>query len=214
MRLVIAFALCLSTFGAQAHDNRHHIHFIHHSRRYRARSSHKRVIHYATRDCIETGNIMHPCKDGTGGTFRLMQAARRTERRGQQLIDYAPAYQPNEQNWLYGAARQVKRVLHRAAIIIGGRPRGCPHAYCGCFASLEVFGRIIPRLNLAANWERFPRAVPAPGMIAVKNHHVFVIKSVNSDGTVIAEDGNSGHGLSRIHTMSLRGYEVVNPHGV
>ena len=60
MRLVIAFALCWSTFGAQAHDNRHHSHFIHHSRRFRARSSHKRVIHSATWECIDTRIILHP----------------------------------------------------------------------------------------------------------------------------------------------------------
>ncbi len=98
--------------------------------------------------------------------------------------------------------------------VVGGRPAGCPHAYCGCSASLRVFGKIIPELNLAANWGRkFPPASPAPGMAAYRNHHVFIIESVNGDGTVVAHDGNSGHGLTRIHTVSLRGYKVVDPHG-
>lgn len=97
--------------------------------------------------------------------------------------------------------------------IIGGRPSGCPHRYCGCSASLKVFGKIIPELNLAANWRRFPSASPAPGMAAWRWGHVFVIQSVNSDGTVVAHDGNSGRGLTRIHTVSLRGYRVVDPNG-
>ena len=88
-----------------------------------------------------------------------------------------------------------------------------PHAYCGCSASLRVFGRIIPELNLAANWRRFPAAIAAAGMAAWRYGHVFIIESVNGDGTVVAHDGNSGHGLTRIHTVSLRGYHVVNPHG-
>ena len=99
------------------------------------------------------------------------------------------------------------------ARVIGGRPFGCPHAYCGCSASLHVFGRIIPELNLASNWGRkFSPASPAPGMAAYRNHHVFIIESVNGDGTVVAHDGNSGGGLTRLHTVSLAGYRVVDPH--
>jgi len=97
--------------------------------------------------------------------------------------------------------------------VIGGRPSGCPVAYCGCSASIKVFGRIIPELNLAANWRRFPSTSPAPGMAAWRWHHVFIIESVNGDGTVVAHDGNSGRGLTRLHTVSLRGYHVVNPNG-
>jgi hypothetical protein len=97
--------------------------------------------------------------------------------------------------------------------VIGGRPSGCPHAYCGCEASRYLFGRIIAELNRAAAWFQFPRAAPAPGMAAVRRHHVFIILSVNGDGTVMAHDGNSGHGLTREHNVSLRGYTVVNPHG-
>jgi len=97
--------------------------------------------------------------------------------------------------------------------IVGGRPAGCPHAFCGCGTSLHIFGRIIPELNLAANWRRFPPAYPAPGMVAWRWGHVFAIESVNGDGTVIAYDPNSGGHRTRIHTVSLRGYHVVNPHG-
>ena len=111
--------------------------------------------------------------------------------------------------------RPIRQARHYSSGrgVIGGRPAGCPHAFCGCGASLHIFGRIIPELNLAANWFKFPRANPAPGMVAVRNHHVFVIEGVNGDGTVLAFDANSGHHLTRVHNVSLRGYSVRNPHG-
>lgn len=93
-------------------------------------------------------------------------------------------------------------------------PIGCPRTrYCGCGASVEVFGRPIKGLFLAAAWRKFPSAQPAPGMAAWRYGHVFIIQSVNGDGTVVAIDHNSGGHRSRIHTVSLRGYHVVNPHG-
>lgn len=95
--------------------------------------------------------------------------------------------------------------------VVGGRPEGCPHAYCGCAVSLRVFGRIVDGLNLAANWSRFRPADPAPGRVAYRAHHVFLIQEVNADGTVVAYNPNSGSGLTRITTVSLRGYRVVDP---
>lgn len=106
-----------------------------------------------------------------------------------------------------------RQTAEHTGSVVGGRPSGCPYQFCGCAASLHIFGRIIPVLNLAANWFRFPHASPAPGMVAVRNHHVFVIEAVNGDGTVVAYDGNSGHHLTRVHNRSLRGYSVRDPHG-
>lgn len=98
--------------------------------------------------------------------------------------------------------------------VIGRRPAGCPRAYCGCFASLEVFGKIIPELNLAANWARkFPRTSPAPGMVAARPGHVFVLVSHIEGNEWLVKDGNSGGGLTRQHIRSINGYRVVNPHG-
>ena len=97
--------------------------------------------------------------------------------------------------------------------VVGGRPAGCPSAFCGCGTSLHIFGRIIPALNLAANWFRFPHAAPAPGMVAVRNHHVFAIERVIDEHTVVAYDSNSGRHLTRVHIVSLRGYSVRDPRG-
>lgn len=100
------------------------------------------------------------------------------------------------------------------AVVIGGRPAGCPRRFCGCFASLEVFGKIIPELNLAANWARkFPRTSPAPGMVAARSGHVFVLKSHVEGNLWLVRDGNSGGGLTREHVRSINGFKIVNPHG-
>jgi hypothetical protein len=96
--------------------------------------------------------------------------------------------------------------------IVGGRPSGCPNSFCGCGASLRVFGRIVPGLNLVANWLRFPRTSPAPGMVAARRGHVFVLERHVEGDTWMAYDANSGGHATRIHSRSLRGYTVVNPH--
>ncbi|MET4385101.1 hypothetical protein ABIB73_000836 [Bradyrhizobium sp. F1.4.3] len=97
--------------------------------------------------------------------------------------------------------------------IVGARPAGCPSSFCGCGAALRVFGRIVPELNLAANWLRFPRTSPAPGMVAARRGHVFVLEQHLGGDTWMAYDANSGGHATRMHARSLRGYTVVNPRG-
>lgn len=117
------------------------------------------------------------------------------------------------------SSQRVVRVDHSehrtsAATEFVPHPSGCPaRAFCGCGASIEVFGRSIRELWLAANWFAFPRTSPAPGMVAVRRHHVFVIREVRGPGLVLAYDPNSGHGKTRVHLRSLAGFTVVNPHG-
>ncbi|MGL9618249.1 hypothetical protein QRQ56_09630 [Bradyrhizobium sp. U531] len=97
--------------------------------------------------------------------------------------------------------------------VVGGRPAGCPSSFCGCGASLRVFGRVVPELNLASNWLRFPRTAPAPGMVAARRGHVFVLEQHLGGDTWMAYDANSGGHATRLHARSLRGYTVVNPRG-
>jgi hypothetical protein len=100
------------------------------------------------------------------------------------------------------------------AAVIGGRPAGCPHEFCGCEASLYVFGGARRELNLASAWMRkFPRAQPAAGMAAVRSHHVMILMRhiVGSDWLV--HDGNSGNHLTREHVRSIAGLVIVDPHG-
>lgn len=111
------------------------------------------------------------------------------------------------------ASRRQASDAHGNTVIVGRRPAGCPHRYCGCEASLYLFGKIKPKLNLAANWIRlFPRTAPAPKMAAARSGHVMVLISHVSGNDWLVHDGNSGGGLTRRHVRSIRGYVVVNPH--
>lgn len=98
--------------------------------------------------------------------------------------------------------------------IIGRRPDGCPHAYCGC-GLRKYLGLADVRLNLAWNWAvLFPRE-PAPraGLAAVRHGHVMYIEAPAANGEWLIRDYNSGGGMSRLHVRDVRGYVFVNPGG-
>jgi|GEM_PF-613873 hypothetical protein len=101
-----------------------------------------------------------------------------------------------------------------AAQIIGGRPSGCPHSYCGC-GLRKYLGLEDTRLNLASNWARlFPReSAPRAGLAAVRSGHVMYIEAAAGNGQWQVRDYNSGGGLSRVHVRDVRGYVFVNPRG-
>jgi hypothetical protein len=105
----------------------------------------------------------------------------------------------------------------RAAVTDGeivAHPAGCPLvAFCGCGASVEVFGHSVGALWLAAAWLRFPPAAPAPGMAAVRAHHVMIIREYLGDDRALVYDANSGGHRTRVHVVSLRGYRIRNPRG-
>jgi hypothetical protein len=123
-----------------------------------------------------------------------------------------PAFQRNREpvddsgNRAYAAADQ--------GTVIGARPDGCPHAYCGC-GLRKYLGLADVRLNLASNWARlFPREpTPRPGLAAVRSGHVMYIEAAASNGEWLIRDYNSGGGMSRLHVRDLRGYVFVNPRG-
>jgi hypothetical protein len=95
--------------------------------------------------------------------------------------------------------------------VVGSRPAGCPNRFCGCEASLYKFGRIIPGLNLASNWRRFPRTAPASGMAAVRSGHVMILEQHIGGDVWLVHDGNSGGHVTREHPRSIAGYTVVDP---
>lgn len=109
---------------------------------------------------------------------------------------------------------QIERIQSHAysdATVIGGRPAGCPHAYCGCGLA-RYLGLSDKRLNRAWSWAQlFPRARPGPGMAVVWRHHVALIESMVGPREAVLRDYNSGRGLSRIHVRSIAGAIVVNP---
>lgn len=113
---------------------------------------------------------------------------------------------------------EARRYRHHTAVFsfsgtFLSHPAGCPsRAFCGCGAAVEVFGRPVRDLWLAANWLRFPRTSPAPGMVAARRGHVFVLKHEVSPGIWMVADYNSGGHRSRLHARPLGGYRIVNPH--
>lgn len=91
-------------------------------------------------------------------------------------------------------------------------PKGCPtRAFCGCGASVHLFGRPVRDLYLARNWLRFPRTAPAHNMAAVRRGHVFVLKQQIKNDVWLVFDANSGGRQTRLHPRSIRGYTIVNP---
>jgi hypothetical protein len=127
----------------------------------------------------------------------------------------------NDGRIIAGATAAPVRLAGRlAAADMGGgiaaqilpHPPGCPRRlFCGCGAAVRIFGAPIRALWPSIAWFQFPPAAPAPGMVAVRRGHVFVIEAVVSPGRVLAYDANSGRGLTRRHVRSLAGYSVRNP---
>lgn len=98
------------------------------------------------------------------------------------------------------------------AEVIGGRPAGCPHRFCGCALSIKLFGKIIPDLNLAANWARkFPATHARVGAVGVRRGGGHVLQIVDgSPGQWVTWDANSGGGKIRIHQRKLTNYRFVD----
>lgn len=110
--------------------------------------------------------------------------------------------------------RHYATASYDAGTVIGGRPEGCPYRYCGCGASLYLFGRIIEPLNRAAEWiDRFPRAIASPGMAAARRHHVMVLMEHRGGDVWLVHDSNYGH-RTLVHERSISGYVIVNPNQV
>ncbi len=146
------------------------------------------------------GVVDHRVNPGNGREARRIARGQRLE---QAMPFGSPIYPPETR----------RSFLQRGATILP-HPPGCPRrAFCGCGAAVEVFGRPVRSLWLAANWLRYPRTSPAPGMVAARRGHVFVIKQVLGGGRVLAYDANSGGRRTRLHVRSLAGFVVVNPHG-
>lgn len=106
----------------------------------------------------------------------------------------------------------LEMVLSQGAETAVGHPRGCPsRSFCGCGASVRVFGRPIRSLWAANSWRRFPRSYPAPGRVAVRSHHVFVLERHIAGSVWQVYDANSGHHRTRVHPRSIAGYQIVDP---
>jgi len=122
-----------------------------------------------------------------------------------------PAARPARARAMDANGNRVARLVEEGTVI-GARPDGCPHAYCGC-GLRKYLGLSDKRLNLASNWSRlFPHEpAPRPGLAAVRSGHVMYIEGAAGNGQWLIRDYNSGGGLSRVHVRDLHGYVFVNP---
>jgi hypothetical protein len=96
-------------------------------------------------------------------------------------------------------------------IIIGGRPAGCPHKYCGCGLA-RYLGLDDKRLWRAWSWAQlFPRSSASAGKAVVWRSHVALIVEMRGPREALLRDYNSGGGLSRLHVRSIAGAVIVDP---
>lgn len=128
-----------------------------------------------------------------------------------QSLSEAVTQQQNTGGGSFYSAKPVKTKTTRGTQL--PHPSGCPRRlFCGCGTALEVFGRHRRDLWAARAWFRYPQASPGPGMVAVRRHHVFVIKQYLGNGMVLAIDHNGGRNRSWLRVRSLAGFSVRNPH--
>ncbi len=181
----IVIACLFFAFPAQArHYHSHHgRHFarVHHAH-------HRQVVAVANPNC----NIFQPCP------APLVSA------RGLRVVKAMGGL---------GEAAPVRaaKIEHRSEVV--EHPAGCPRvAFCGCGAAVRLGLSAASRhLWLAANWFKFPRAAAAPGTVAVRRHHVFVLEADLGGGLWRVYDANSGGHATRIHARSIAGYTIVSP---
>lgn len=142
---------------------------------------------------------------GIGGVAPVRHVHHRKE--GRQHSGFQPEDNARRQPHI----RQVAATRYSEIV---AHPSGCPtRAFCGCGAAVRIFGAPVRALWLAANWFKFPRATPAPGMAAVRRHHVMVLETDLGGGIWQVYDANSGGHATRIHARSIAGYAIVNPRG-
>ncbi len=79
-------------------------------------------------------------------------------------------------------------------------------------ASLHIFGRIIPDAQCREQLAALLKPVPAPGMVAARGGHVFVLERHIRGKHCLVHDSNSGRHRTRIHSRSIAGFKIVNPH--
>jgi hypothetical protein len=166
---------------------------------------------HAVAACVETGTVMQPScmgNDFLAGVKSIRVRMRRERRAKSSSIAAQPPFFGSR----IATSAKNAHVGDQASVV--SHPPGCPtRSFCGCGAAVRIFGHPVRELWLAANWFRFPRTSPAPGMAAVRQHHVFVLERHLGGDRWLAYDANSGRHLTRLHPRSIAGYAIVNPRG-
>lgn len=108
--------------------------------------------------------------------------------------------------------KRTTKVAYEEGVRFLPHPKGCPaRAFCACGAAVEVFGKAIRSLWPARAWFKFPSTPAAPGTVAVRSHHVFVLVRQIEGNQWLVRDYNSGGHKSREWVRSISGYKIVDP---
>jgi hypothetical protein len=155
-------------------------------------------------------NILWPCAPVTASSPEQVRVAR--GRYVARSMGFGAAIEKPVRKVRRSARRDSVSPVRSVSATIVSHPAGCPaRSFCGCGAAVRVFGQARRDLWLAANWLRFPRTSPAPGMVAARRGHVFVLERHLGGSTWLAYDANSGRHQTRIHPRSIAGFAIVNP---
>lgn len=165
-------------------------------------------------------NIMFPWF-GASVTQKAARPVIRAQQHVRKRALYAslPAFKRTRQA-VSPATGPARYAAHTGTEIVPNPP-GCPRTlFCGCGAAWKIFGQPLRelayagrKLNLwwAPDWMIFPKAAPAPQMVAVSSHHIFVLLEDRGNGNWLTYDANSGGNATRIHVRSIAGYSIHNP---
>ena len=94
-------------------------------------------------------------------------------------------------------------------------PAGCERTrFCACGAAVDLWGgngRQYRHLWPAAAWFGYARTTPAHNTVAVRRHHVMVLKRHVSGDRWIVANYNGYKRSSRLMEVSISGYAIVDP---
>ena len=110
------------------------------------------------------------------------------------------------------------------AVVLGGMPPECERwvsripsirkLFCGCGVAAKVgLDNTSGFWNVAGNFLTLPRASPAPGMVAVTRHHVFVLEHHISGNTWMIYNPNGAYHKTWRQPYNITGWTIVNPNG-
>jgi hypothetical protein len=85
-------------------------------------------------------------------------------------------------------------------------PDGRPVEWCGWWMRQHLGGHFGPEFNVARNWLNVGRPLPGPrpGVLGIKEHHVFQVVRVVGPDQVLAISGND-HGAVRTRMRPITG---------
>ena len=162
-----------------------------------------------------TSTVTNYCGDRVCPQGAAEQAARPviSQRRDRRISTYRVAR--GIEQYQSGHDRKTHGRASNGEIAFLPHPPCCPQRqFCACGAAYKVFGRCVRELWPVSAWYGFPRALPAPGMIAIPHrHHLFVLESQVSGDNWWTADYNSGGHQSRRQVQNIAGMTIVNPHG-